>query len=469
MILSAFFFIASALAGPPASAHHPVSTKDVYAQQLFDRGLTLFYAYNGSEGARVFTAMQERDPACAMAYWGEALSVGPDINTAMTQSGFEAGHKAIEQAARREAGATPQERTYIDAMRLRYAGPWVKHEAAEAAYVKAVAAAVAKTPSDEDLSALYAEALLERRTVTGLWKEGTTVAQSEDTLTIAALLSRILSADPGHLMANHLTIHVFESSADHSRAVTSAKRIDAMAFLPEDEHLAHMPAHTWIDIGDYAKAVASSQRAIALFDTYLATANIDSHHESYLEHDISVGFGAALMNDRYEDAQWFAKRLATSTHSHSAADFAAMRFQHWSDLTRTPKSPGDPAHFAFAYDKLEHGDPYGAKAELSDALDAGSNRYLLYALRAGVAAMQGKPALSQEQFQKALYLEHAEYTGETLPDFPAAELMGNVYAKLGDYQRAANAYRNALQSYPNEAHARNGLAAALKHLAGTGA
>ncbi|MDP9111103.1 MAG: hypothetical protein M3M96_05685, partial [Candidatus Eremiobacteraeota bacterium] len=229
-------FLAAAAAAPGAAvvaspqpavyAHHAVSTADPQTQATFDRGLTLFYAYNGAEGVHVFQAIERREPKLAMSYWGEALSLGRDINTPLTQARFAAAHTAIEKAAALEFGdTTAQERAYISAMRVRYAGNWSNRERDEAAYRTAMAAAVAENPRDNDLAALYAEALLENGGANRLWKSGTSQPAGSDSSTIVNVLDGIIAREPTHIMANHLLIHVFEPSTDRTRALVAARRL----------------------------------------------------------------------------------------------------------------------------------------------------------------------------------------------------------------------------------------------------
>src|SRR5580704_17470889 len=56
--------------------HHPVSTKNPQAQQFFDQGLRLIYAFNHDEAARSFRRAAELDPKLAMAYWGSLKPLG---------------------------------------------------------------------------------------------------------------------------------------------------------------------------------------------------------------------------------------------------------------------------------------------------------------------------------------------------------------------------------------------------------
>ena len=78
--------------------HYPVSTKSPLAQRYFDQGLTLAYAFNHAEAARSFRAAQQVDPDCAMAYWGEAYVLGPNINAPMKDEAVPPTWAAVQQA-----------------------------------------------------------------------------------------------------------------------------------------------------------------------------------------------------------------------------------------------------------------------------------------------------------------------------------------------------------------------------------
>lgn len=64
--------------------NHPVSTKNPEAQRFFDQGLTLIYAFNHDAAYWSFQRAAELDPDMAMAYWGMALAIGPNINMDIT-------------------------------------------------------------------------------------------------------------------------------------------------------------------------------------------------------------------------------------------------------------------------------------------------------------------------------------------------------------------------------------------------
>src|SRR5215831_16500808 len=78
--------------------HHPVSTKNEEAQQFFDQGLRLIYAFNHDEAARSFERATQLDPKLAIAYWGIAEAVGPNYNDPASDERFAQAHQTIQKA-----------------------------------------------------------------------------------------------------------------------------------------------------------------------------------------------------------------------------------------------------------------------------------------------------------------------------------------------------------------------------------
>ena len=61
----------------------PVTTRSKQAQLFINQGVNLAYGFNHAEAARAFAEAARLDPQCAMAYWGHALVLGPNINAPM--------------------------------------------------------------------------------------------------------------------------------------------------------------------------------------------------------------------------------------------------------------------------------------------------------------------------------------------------------------------------------------------------
>ena len=60
--------------------HFDVTTESEDAQAFFDQGLRLSYGFNHAEAIRAFKEAARIDPGFAMAYWGQAFALGPNIN-----------------------------------------------------------------------------------------------------------------------------------------------------------------------------------------------------------------------------------------------------------------------------------------------------------------------------------------------------------------------------------------------------
>src|SRR5438034_762069 len=102
------------------SLHHPVSTVNPEAQKFFDQGLSFVYAFNHDEAIRSFKRAAELDPQMAMAYWGIALALGPNINLDVDPEREKAAYEAAQKALSLSAKAPENERAYIEAVVKRY-------------------------------------------------------------------------------------------------------------------------------------------------------------------------------------------------------------------------------------------------------------------------------------------------------------------------------------------------------------
>src|SRR5688572_8500369 len=101
--------------------HVPVTTKTPQAQRFFNQGMRLLYAFNHAEAIRAFREAARLDPALAMAYWGQALALGPNLNAPMTRENGRAAYVAIQAALAAAPRVTARERALIEALGARYA------------------------------------------------------------------------------------------------------------------------------------------------------------------------------------------------------------------------------------------------------------------------------------------------------------------------------------------------------------
>ncbi len=100
----------------------PVSTKVERAQLFMNQGLNLTYGFNHAEASRAFAEAARLDPSLAMAYWGQALVLGPNINAPMAPEAEPTALALLQKAIALKGKATARERAYIDALAARYTG-----------------------------------------------------------------------------------------------------------------------------------------------------------------------------------------------------------------------------------------------------------------------------------------------------------------------------------------------------------
>src|SRR5438094_2560358 len=250
--------------------HHPVSTHNPQAQEFFDQGLRLIYAFNHDEAARSFQRAAELDPKLAMAYWGVAEAVGPNYNDPASDDRFKQAHQAVQKAMDLAANASPSEKAYIEAMAVRFpADAGADRRKAAEAYYDAMRNLSRKYPDDLDAATLFAEAGMDLHPW-GLWRrDGTPETNTEE---IVRTLESVLKRDPNHMGAVHYYIHAVEASPSPERALAGANRLAAMA--PAAGHLVHMPAHVYIRTGDYEAAVKTNQMAAAADRTYIKASGV---------------------------------------------------------------------------------------------------------------------------------------------------------------------------------------------------
>jgi len=139
-----------------------VGTRNATAQAYFDQGIRWAFAFNHAEAQRAFQAAQKADPKLAMAWWGEALVLGPNINAPMMPEAVAPALAALAKAVELAPGAPPKDRALIAALQLRYSTDAKAERAAlDAAYADAMKAVAARYPADDTLLTLYAESVMD--------------------------------------------------------------------------------------------------------------------------------------------------------------------------------------------------------------------------------------------------------------------------------------------------------------------
>jgi len=430
-----------------ASAHRAVSTQVPQAQAAFDRGLSSYYAYDRGGALLAFEKALQLDPHLAMAAWGEALTAAGDLNHALTPQAFAQAQADTMHAIGLERYASDEERALIGALALRYTGPWDGRETAERRYVQAMQTIAAQYPRDDDVAVLAAEALLEDR---------------EPPSGAIVLLTSVLARDPANMMANHLCIHAYENANDPAPALPCADRLSALAFLPQYEHLAHMPAHAYTENGKYAQAMAASERAWQLRQAWNAQPQ-KPYELDYGAHDAAVGYGAAMMLGDEPAAHIWAARFAQETQAPLPLTTLA-RFAHWTEIIAQAQQTDAHKAFALGMAYTHTANLAGAQTQLETLRRDAPFTDFTEILNAAIEEQRGDINGAADALRRAIEIQKQTYVAEYIPLFPAGELLGELYLGAGRFADAQQALEASLKLYPGDPRALAALKQASAHI-----
>jgi tetratricopeptide (TPR) repeat protein len=278
---------------------HPVTTRSAEAQKYFDQGLRLSYAFNHDEAGRSFREAARLDSTCAMAWWGAALVLGPNINLPMSAAAEEEAYRLVARARSLAGGASEAERAYIDALSRRYgAEAGAARAERDSAYASAMRGVMNRYPDDLDAAVLTAEALMDLRPW-DLWTlDGKPQPGTEE---IVSILEGVLNRNQDHTGAIHLYTHAVEASPEPARAERHADRLAELA--PYAGHLVHMPTHIHLRVGKYDRAVELNERAVAADRDYIRKHDVTGVYTMmYYPHNIHMRWSALLSQGRRKDA-----------------------------------------------------------------------------------------------------------------------------------------------------------------------
>lgn len=472
--------------------HHPVSTNKLDAQKFFNQGLALVFAFNHDEAVRSFQRAAELDPQLAMAHWGVALALGPNINLDVDPAREKAAYDAVQKAVALAGHASEIERAYIAALAKRYSDdPKADLKKLDLDYKHAMAALVKTYPDDLDAATLYAESSMDLRP----WKlwtpEGKPAPGTEE---IVAMLESVLRRNPNHPGAIHYYIHAVEASPNPERALAYADKLGAL--MPAAGHIVHMPAHIYQRTGDYEAAAKSNVDAAAADVAYLSkTGTKGIYPLMYYSHNLHFLSIASVMQGRLIEALNASKELDGNVgpalkempmlegfmtvtplvlvHFHRWEEIKKMRrpdaafigFNAVCDFARGMASAatGDTANAEMeqtAYRKAMSAVPAEAMFGLNPA-----NKVMSIAdkvLAARIAAAK-KDDGAIELLRQAVALEDSLAYDEPSAWFsPVRQMLGGALLKSGDYAGAEEVFRADLERNKRNGRSLFGLMESLK-------
>ena len=472
----------------------PVTTKSKQAQRFVSQGVNLAYGFNHAEAGRAFREAARLDPACAMAYWGQALVLGPNINVPMTPDDEPKAYEAAQKAVSLKSKASVRERAFIDAVAQRYSGKKEDRAARDRAYADAMAGLVRRFPNDLDAATMYAEALMDLRPWNYWMRDGRPYPETAE---IIAQLEKVLARNPGHPGANHYYIHAMEATKTPEKAEAAADRL--LKLMPGAGHMVHMPSHIYQRVGRYADAVASNEAAVQADEDYITQCRAQGLYPmAYYPHNIHFLWFAATAEGRSQTAVDSARKVTSKVTDEMLDELpllAAFRVVHWYALTRFGKwdemlkepAPADRFlflkgtwHYSHGLALLGQGKVEEAEKDLAElrriAADPGLN-YTLFSPNTAAAilaiapeVLAGEILARRKDYDKAIgHLERAVrlddglvYTEPAEWHYPPRQALAAVLLEAGRAKEAETVYWDDLRRNPDNGWSLFGLTLAFR-------
>ncbi len=474
--------------------HYTVSTTDDSAQFYFDQGLSLYYSYHLTESAASFREAAFKDSSCAMAYWGEALAMGPYYNSTYTYKMPLWVLPVLDEMNSHASAANPKEQDLIAALNQRYSKDTTDSRRTQLnnGYSQATKPLIAKYPADNDIKALYIDGVMTEH-AWDLWdNQGNPRPWTPE---LVSYCETILKSDPDHPAALHYHIHLLEASLHPEATLASADRLKDL--MPGVAHMVHMASHSYQRTGHYDKGVTVNDSANAAAHNYDILAP-QLHLPPDVIHYDAVETFCAMGAGIYEKAIVTALKCRTiatarggivSTNLQYLAmmpEFVLVRMGKWQAILDQPLPDSRwvyaslISHFARGIAYIRMSNPTAARAcldslrqELKDPILQQRFRPFNEPVKPATVAegilegeilfAENKTAAAITAFQHAIDSEDGlSYREPKDWALPARHFAGACLLKLGKAAEAERLYREDLAQNPGNGWALLGLAHALK-------
>jgi hypothetical protein len=469
--------------------HFPTSCRGVEAE--FTRATALLHSFGYAEARRAFEAVAAKDPTCAMAYWGIAMTWYHPIWAPPNAQELAAGTAAATRATALSAG-TERERGYVAAISAFYRdADRLDHRSRANAYSDAMMRLSNQLADDHEAQIFYALSLL-----------GTAPpddASFANQKKAAAILNGLLPLEPKHPGIAHYMIHSFDYPQLAADALPAARAYSKIA--PDSPHALHMPSHIFTRLGLWQDSIASNlasadagRRLVA--QRHPGAASMDTLHAlDYLEYAyLQIGDEAAAHQVIEEAAA--AKTLddpafqAGYALTAIPARFALERHDWKAAAQLEPASATLPwasfpyaratTYFAQALGASHVGDLDGARSALQrlEAIHADlqaspipgpydwanqvESARLAATARLNFAEGRRDEALDVARAAAELEERTGKHPVTPGPPLPARELLGDMLLEMNRPAEALAAYEISLRDAPNRFNSLYGAARAAE-------
>jgi tetratricopeptide (TPR) repeat protein len=482
--------------GPlPGWGHYsyPISTSSDSARYYFNQGLTMYYSYHMRESVASFKEAARFDPGCAMAYWGQALAMGPNYNAAY---GYKMPGKVLailELMNQNISHASPKEKQLVEVMGRRYSPDTADRQRTDLsmAYARGMRELIAQYPDDLDIRALYIDATMLMHAWDFWNNDG---SAKEWTTELTTLCEELLKKSPDHPAALHYYIHLTEASRHPEAAFANAAALKRL--FPGVAHMVHMSSHEYERTGLYAQGVEANDKAdeaLRHYDSLAKNLSLNKHSIHYFAVQTYCGLSGGMYQKGMSDA-WRCRNSVAPAYEKTDDQYLYMipvltlvRLGKWEELLRDSIGPDARwpyarvlYHFGRGLAFVYTGHPDSAAGQLSQLRNDAKDPILTKRdipfntplQGAGIAEgiLNGAILFSQKKYDTAIgSLKQAIQTEDSLiyeepRDWmiPARQFLGAYLLKLGRPSMAESVYREDLVWNPGNGWSSLGLYNSLR-------
>jgi tetratricopeptide (TPR) repeat protein len=443
-------------------------------QKPFERGVALLHSFWFDEAYKQFQQVTDQDPQCAIAYWGQGMSLFRQLWGRPEESDLRNGRDLLRKG--QAIGAkTRRERDYIDALAIFYHDyDKLDHEQRSMAYSQAMQKVYQRYPQDHEAAVFYALSLL-------TWAPDANTALDNARKAIT-LLNQLFAIDPDDPGVAHYLIHAADDPRLAQLGLPAARRYAQIA--PASPHALHMPSHIFARLGLWPEDIQSNLATIAATQQPSAIhfgAEHQVHAMDFLEYAyLQIGedskakaIANGLGNVREQDMDKGLDGYLNQMRAHFPAMYALERHQ-WKGAMALQPSPGAEAenqqitYWARAVGAGHVCNAVAAQDAVNqfDAMLAatrkGKHPYRADRMSTNHEEAHAWLAFAQGRNDEALKLlravadkQDAEGKGEV--ELPAREMLADMLLEMGRPEEALAEYEKSMKTDPNRF---NGLAGA---------
>lgn len=450
------------------------------SQADFERGVALLHSFGYEEAEEQFTEITKKDPGCAMAHWGVAMSLFHQIWERPEDATLKHGHEEIATAEKIGA-KTDRERGYIEALGAFYGdSSKANYLKQAAAYSDAMGKLYAKYPDDLEAGAFYALSLMAA--------EKPDDATHEATKKAVAVLNPLFQKQPDHPGLAHYIIHACDSPDMAPMGLEAARRYADIA--SSSAHAVHMPSHIFARLGLWQEDIQANVKSVAL--TQKSGAMYMRGHELHAMHFLLYAYLQTGQDEAAKQILDKSREILAGAHTmddtgmleymgYAAAHFPALyalEMHHWADAEALEPATDAPAYlqkityWARTIGSARSGDVDATRknAKLFDAAEETTRKskyaYTLEGTKASTAhdEVHAWLAFAEHKNDEAVTLmravaDHQDQAGKQEVDIPAREMLADMLLEMKQPETALAEYEKSMKIDPNRF---NGLAGAAQ-------